>query len=208
MIKQSFVEFESFYECQVRNSFLVHDMKSASIAVVFPGRGYTCEMPLLYYASMAALSKGCDVLSLEYGFYKSNKKFAYDDFDKAAKEIAFIINKCNLDSYTNIYFISKSLGTLFAGEVSAQLSSYTIKNLFLTPIEKTIPYMIRRNCIAVTGSIDKAFPASCIDYVRSNSKSEIVIIDEADHSLEAEFNIHRNMEILQQVIKLCEDFVS
>lgn len=208
MINKSFIEFESFYGCHVGNLLLTHDVKASSIVILFPGRGYTCDMPLLYYANMATLHKGCDVLSLEYGFQKSGKKFVLEDFDKEVDEIISIIMKCSLDSYSDIYFISKSLGTLFAGEVSGRLKHYNIKNLFLTPLVKTVPYMLDRKCIAVTGSIDEAFPDSSIDYVRKNSDSEVVIIEAADHALETESNIHRNLEILQQVIKLCEDFVS
>ena len=79
------------------------------------------------------------------------------------------INMVALKSYCKVYFISKSLGTLFAGEISNQMGDCDIKNLFLTPIEKTVPYMINTNCISVTGSNDKAFPISCLDFVRNKT---------------------------------------
>lgn len=208
MIKESYIEIASFYGCNLKNLFLTHEPKSHSLVVLFPGMGYTCDMPLLYYANMATLFKGCDVLSLEYGFYIADKKFESKDFDKVVNEIATIINKCTLNSYSNVYFISKSLGTLFAGDLSVQMSDRNIINLFLTPLEKTIPYMVITNCIAVTGSEDKAFSNSSIDFVRNKSNLEVVIIDDADHNLETEISTAINLEILQHIVKLCEDFVS
>jgi hypothetical protein len=68
--------------------------------------------------------------------------------------------------------------------------------------------MISTNCIAVTGSIDKAFPNSSIDIIRNKSNTEIVIIDDANHNLETVISTAKNLEILQQIVKLCEDFVS
>ena len=207
LIKESYIEFVSFYGCNLKNLFISHEPKSHSLVVLFPGRGYTCDMPLLYYAGMSTLFKGCDVLNLEYGFYKADKNYVSEDFNKVVNEIATIINMCTLNSYSNIYFISKSLGTLFAGELSVRMSNYNIKNLFLTPLEETIPYMISTKCIGVTGSQDKAFPSSSIGFVKNNSNTEIIIIDDVGHSLETEKSTTTNLEILQHIVKLYEDFV-
>ncbi len=208
MIKESYIEYESFYGCNTKSLFLTHDPKSKSLVVLFPGNKYHVDKSLLYYANMATLLKGCDVLGLEYGFYKANKTFDFEDFDKVVDEIMNIINECTLSSYSRIYFISKSLGTLFAGEISDQRRDLDIKNLFLTPIEKTVPYLSNKDCIAVTGSKDKSFPISCLDFVRNNTKSEIIIIDEANHNLETEISASVNLEILQQIVKICENFVT
>ena len=211
MITISYVEFKSFYGVTTKNLFFTHNTKSHSLVVLFPGRGYTCDKPLLYYANMAALNKGCDVLNLEYGFHRANTKFQYaEDSTKIIDECEAIISKCELNTYSNVYFISKSLGTLFAGELSVRMGEYNIKNLFLTPLVDTIPYMVNTNCIAVTGSKDDSFPDSSVDFVRNKSNNEIIIINNADHSLETEIGTGTavNLEILQQIVKLCEDFVS
>ncbi len=207
MIKETYIEQESFYGCLTKSLLLTHDPKSNSLVVLFPGNKYPVDMPILYYANMATLLKGCDVLGLEYGFYRANKAFAFEDFDKVVNEITKIINMVTLKSYSRVYFISKSLGTLFAGEISNQMVAYDIKNLFLTPIEKTVPYMINTNCISVTGSNDKAFPISCLDFVINKTKSEIIVIDDANHSLETDTSTSVNLEILKRIVKICEDFV-
>lgn len=50
---------------------------------------------------------------------------------KEAKEAVEI---CLSNGYKNIYFISKSLGTVIAGEISKYIGYDKINNLFLTPI--------------------------------------------------------------------------
>ncbi len=208
MIKKSYIEIESFYGSKVDNLFLTHEEKASSLVVLFPGRRYTCDMPLLHYSRMATLLSGCDVLSLRYGYLEANKDFEADDFDALVKEICDVICKCNLDTYKKLYFISKSLGTLFAGEVTMQMSGRNIKNLYLTPLDKTIPYLMNTNCIAVTGSADKAFPDASRNSLLSKSDHKIVIIDGADHRLETDISTAKNLEILQQIVSICEQFVS
>lgn len=207
MINEVYIEMTSIYGCKLEHLLLTHEQKSNSLVVLFPGKGYTCDRPLLHYANMVSLFKGCDVLSLEYGFYVADIKFVPGDFDKVVEELSSIINKCTLNSYSNIYFISKSIGTLFAGELSLQMSEYNIKNLFLTPLKETIPYIKSTNCLSVTGSRDNFFPSSSIDYVRNNVESELVIIEDADHNLETEISVEKNLEILQQIVNVYEKFL-
>lgn len=37
------------------------------LAVMFPGMGYTCVKPLLYYTACAAAEHGFEVIKLDYG---------------------------------------------------------------------------------------------------------------------------------------------
>ena len=37
------------------------------LAVLFPGIGYTCARPLLYYAGKLAAQRGYEVLAVDYG---------------------------------------------------------------------------------------------------------------------------------------------
>ncbi|MDF2558379.1 MAG: hypothetical protein K0R71_2207 [Bacillales bacterium] len=208
MINESYIEFESVFDCSLKNLLLTHEQKPSSLVIFFPGSYYTCDHPILNYARMAVLFKGCDTLSLEYGFQRANKNFDFEDFEKTLLESCSIIEKCDLHSYSNIYFISKSIGTVFAGKVTELLSNLKIKNLFLTPTERTIPYILKFDCLAVTGSMDKAISVSSIDLLKCKCNEKLIVIPDADHGLETEISMKRNIEILEQVIKITENLVS
>ena len=48
-------------------------------AVIFPGIGYHCDKPLLYYASKLAASHGYDVIRITYPEFPVNLKGATDE---------------------------------------------------------------------------------------------------------------------------------
>lgn len=44
------------------------------IAVLFPGIGYTCDKPLLYYTGKLAVARGYKIVKVEYGNFPSGIK--------------------------------------------------------------------------------------------------------------------------------------
>ena len=62
------------------------------LAVLFPGIGYTCDKPLLYYAEKLALAYGYEVKRVVYGNFPSGVKGDREKmkaaFESAEKEDA------------------------------------------------------------------------------------------------------------------------
>ena len=52
----------------VPNEFLRQKGESRHLAVFLPGMGYTCDMPLFYYAENLLQDAGADVLRVEYAY--------------------------------------------------------------------------------------------------------------------------------------------
>ena len=89
------------------------------IAVFFPGIGYHCDKPLLYYARKLVQEYGYEkIVMQEYSYNGKNirgdkKKMQeafeclYAQAEKELEEIAF-------DEYSEVLFISKSVGTIIA----------------------------------------------------------------------------------------------
>ena len=48
--------------------------KTKKIAVFFPGIGYTCDKPLLYYGAKLAAEKGYEIARVPYGNFPPNVK--------------------------------------------------------------------------------------------------------------------------------------
>ena len=114
------------------------------IAVFFPGIGYHCDKPLLYYARKLVQEYGYEkIVMQEYSYNGKNirgdkKKMQeafeclYAQAEKKLEEIAF-------DEYSEVLFISKSVGTIIA---SAYAKKYKIKccQILYTPLEHSITF--------------------------------------------------------------------
>ena len=52
----------------VQNILFKQDQRANHIALVFPGYGYRCYGPLMYYTHLVLLSLGADVMWVEYAY--------------------------------------------------------------------------------------------------------------------------------------------
>ena len=90
----------------------------SKIAVLFPGIGYTCDKPLLYYSAKLAAEKGFEVVRVPYGNFPSNVKGnaekMYQSFVSAREQSEDILKDVDWGSYDEIVFFSKSVGTVVA----------------------------------------------------------------------------------------------
>jgi len=148
------------------------------LVIVFPGKEYTCDMPLLYYCTETALQSGCDVINLNY---------ASDDYKQIVNEVI------NENRYKNIVFASKSLGTIFAGETALQFPDSNITHFFLTPLAETIQYI--GNFPVIIGDKDNFFASENIAYLPN-----VHVINGADHSLEIAGDCIQSVEVLKLII--------
>jgi predicted alpha/beta-hydrolase family hydrolase len=206
LINKSVIKVKSSWGHEINNLFLTHSPKANSIVVLFPGSDYSCDKPILHYARKATLLSGCDVLSLEYGYFRSNEAPSPDFKDRIVKESYEAVKLCLSNSYENIYFISKSLGTVVAGEVSKLMGYENKNNLFLTPTKDTIKHILISNCGIVVGTKDKFFTKDDIEAVRGPLVS-VHIIEDAVHSLEVDDDYRKSIQILSEVTNICTDFV-
>ncbi|MGG7162362.1 alpha/beta hydrolase [Clostridium ihumii] len=207
MINKFIVKINSCFGQELDNLFLTHTPKSKSIVVIFPGSDGTCSDPILHYARKATLLSGCDVLSLEYGYYKANKTYEENFLKQIVFESKEVIKKCMDNSYENIFFISKSLGTVIAGEISKFIGYDKVDNLFLTPIIDTMQYMKNCKCDVIVGTNDKFFNKQYINEIEKYDLVNLYIIEDATHSLEIDNSYIKSLEILEYVTKLCAKFV-
>ncbi len=200
------LEWDSIFGCKVSHAFYKHEQQPDALVALFPGRGYTSQLPLLYYAGMAARDKGFDVLGLEYGFFKAGKPFTAEDIAPFCEELILALRAAGAHNYQKLYFISKSLGTMLAGAVGAALQHPGVKHLFLTPVERALPYILQTKSVAVMGTADDTFPEDCIDAVRADAMCELIFIEDADHSLETPQGISHNLSIMQHMAGIYDAF--
>ena len=114
------------------------------LAVFFPGIGYHCDKPLLYYSRKLVQEYGYEkIVTLNYTYDGKNlrgneekMRQAFDSLyiqaENSLKEIAF-------DQYEQILFISKSIGTIIASAY-AEAQRIPCRHILYTPLEETYAF--------------------------------------------------------------------
>ncbi len=186
--------------------YLKHPTGSSHLAVLFPGKGYTLDAPVMWYSAKAAFDAGCDVLEVEYGYQANRVELMIDELDSLVEETAATLNNLVNNQYSNVVFIGKSIGTIVQTKVLQKLSFSVPNHIFLTPLKAIIP-AIRdsKNALVIVGDRDSAFETSDITQVAGFSHVKLTVVPEADHGLETK-DYSVSIDILKQVAILCGDF--
>ena len=130
------------------------------LAVIFPGVGYTCAKPLLYYTAAMAEEYGYETIRLDYGKDIHSFKGRTPDALKPVTQLALSrVMPALLDlsaaSYEEVLFISKSIGTVIACQAEKELTlSRPVRHFLMTPIPATLPYLNNIEGIFFSGTAD------------------------------------------------------
>ena len=94
----------------------------------FPGIGYHCDKPLLYYARKLAQECGYEKIvlldySYEGGNIRENEEKMQQAFERLYEQAERKLKKIDFSAYNDIFFVSKSVGTIIA---SAYAKKYQI----------------------------------------------------------------------------------
>lgn len=171
------------------------------LVCIFPGIGYTCDKPLLYYAAKLAKSRGYDVVCVNYtGFPKDirgdGRKIkeavlvGERQTDEILKDIAW-------NHYDERIFISKSIGTAISIQYAKKITQ-SVKHILLTPLKESFCGIDTFDAIAFHGTMDNW--AKTKEIVQECEKRAIPlhIFEKANHSLETG-DIYEDLVILNQV---------
>lgn len=182
------------------------------LAVLFPGTGYTCDRPLLYYARRMAEQNGCDVLPLSYSV---SLKRGESDLNKAVRQTLTQVLPMVQDTlgevlcrhaYRELFFFSKSFGTVAAGAVERALR-LRVHQFFLTPLEASLPYLAAHPCYASCGTADPWVPDSVRRQFLGISGVRFGLFPGANHSLEIPGDAEASVRNLQMIAASYADFL-
>ncbi|MEW9124807.1 MAG: hypothetical protein AB2421_18995 [Thermotaleaceae bacterium] len=182
------------------NKLYYHQDRENALVVIFPGEDYSCDKPLLYYGRKAALKEKADVLCLSYKKRLSWRDTGQYTIDLQADASLDVISKCMEKKYTNIVFISKSIGTEVAGIVSERLGYDRIENIFLAPTIKAMKNIVNSKCTVILGTRDAMITQEQTNHLKQHNNVQLVLIEEADHYLESCANLEESLKILNQVV--------
>ncbi len=179
------------------------------LVVCFPGIGYHCEKPLLYYSRKLALAAGYDhTILLNYTCQKDGLRdnpaalrVAFDTlYTQADTQLAAV----DWQQYDDVLFLSKSIGTAIAAAY-AQRHSLPCRHVLYTPLALTYEFA-PQNAIAFLGTAD---PWSDVPAVTAQSRTNhtpLTLYESANHSLETP-DVLQNPDILKDVMQKTAGFL-
>ena len=184
------------------------------LAIFFPGIGYHCDKPLLYYSRKLADEAGYkSILTLDYSLAGSNitgnirgdrekmqQAFSYL-YAQAVKQLSSI----NWQDYDEIIFISKSIGTVIASAF-AQQENISCRQILYTPLRETYDFH-PQNAIAFLGTSDPWSNIEKVTDISGEQKIPLFLYPDANHSLETKDTL-RNIKTLQDVMEETKRFLT
>jgi len=182
------------------------------IAVIFPGIGYTCKRPLLYYTASEAEDLGYEVIRLDYGedihSVKSRDMNDVGDLtDKAVKRSLEQLKDIRFEKYKDTVMISKSVGTVIAVQTAEKLK-INARHFMITPIPNTVPLLKKMHGIFLSGTGDPYITkAEVLEAAGKYPDKTGKIYKDCNHSLERKGHTEDNLDNLREVVKLLKKFL-
>lgn len=171
------------------------------LLIIFPGVGYGLDSPLLYFADFVYETKGFDRIHMNYQNIFANKELSLEEkLQKVREYILEQVKDTNFDSYDEVVFLSKSVGSVEAGILAKRLNLEVVQ-VFITPIEEAISYC-KENSIVVIGTQDKAYELyknHC-----DENKMKALYVEDANHSLEVDGQPYESIDVLKSVMRFIE----
>jgi hypothetical protein len=207
----------SVHGSELTNTFFRPDHNQGRLAMLFPGRGYTCAMPLLYYPTRWLESRGADVLTIEYNCIRQPGYDALSPDEKMhllAGEVDAALQAAEQQgNYGEIVFVGKSLGTLALSHLALHSPlAHSAAFVWLTPLVRQ--GTLRRAVAAaqprslfVSGTADPLYDPACFSEVVQSCRGESLLIPGANHSLELPGDLPASLQALHQVLDALAAFI-
>lgn len=173
------------------------------IAVLFPGIGYHCDKPLLYYGAKIAGQYQYEVCKIPYADLSRSMEEA---FRQAFAQTEEYLAQVDWHQYEEILFISKSIGTVVAAAY-AQKYSINCRNVYYTPVKQTFDFTPHSG-IVFHGTDDSWVDTPTVREKCQENDLPLHVIEGADHSLEVKGDAQRTIGILRDVMKLTQAYIA
>lgn len=180
-------------------------MMKKSIAVIFPGTGYTCKEQLLVGCAKKYEGFGYDIVKIDFSEIHFREIETIKEATERAKAIILTqLKKINFENYDDVVFISKSFGTICAGWLEEYLSIMP-QQLFLTPVEEMLPYIKKSSRIIgmVIGTEDKLMNHNFLKSYCAEKNIHCIVFNGVGHNLKYDNYPEKTSEINEKIYNLC-----
>jgi len=184
------------------------------IAILFPGIGYHCDKPLLYYSAKLAIHDQYEVIKVSY---TNLSRSIPEAFAEACAQTEKYLENINWNQYEDILFISKSIGTSIAAAY-AQKHDIRCRNIYYTPLAQTFDFAPQFGLV-FHGTNDSWVETAIIEKKCQERRLPLFIIENVNHSLELQTkdasmpqpmknDILQNIRILENVMELTKQYIT
>ena len=179
------------------------------IACLFPGIGYTCDKPLLYYSRKLLKGEGWEVIPAAYSGFPPGVK---GDAEKmrlstqmALDKAGEILERIDWDSYPEILFVGKSIGTA-VGCAYARRHQLACRQILFTPIEDTFRWA-DSGAIAFHGTSDPWADTKKIEKCCAELGIALYETEGANHSLETG-DLEVDLETVRRTMRIVREYIN
>jgi predicted alpha/beta-hydrolase family hydrolase len=201
----------------VPNRFFRQEGETAHLAVVLPGLGYSCDMPLLYFTVSHLLDLGADVLQVDYAYGQRPEYRTVSQEERARWLLAdaTAAYRAGLDQrpYTRLALIGKSLGTrAMPALLAAEGTRREMRTIWFTPL---LHEEEGRRCLltsphpalVVIGTADPYYDPATLDALRGMAGRDVLVVADAEHALEVPGDVARSVRALEAAMGAVQGFI-
>lgn len=183
-------------------------MDDKKLAVLFPGIGYHCDKPLLYYSAKLARAAGYEVLPVPYAGFPEKVRGDGDKL-RACFEIAWnqaneMLEPVEWADYKDLLFIGKSIGTIVGARYATQ-KRLSVRSVLLTPLVETFPFVMGQ-AVAFHGTADPWAETSAIAASCEEKGVALYLTEGANHSLETGDAL-KDVRTLEETMRRIDSFI-
>ncbi|QOY34730.1 alpha/beta family hydrolase [Anaerobacillus isosaccharinicus] len=193
---------------EVPFTLLKQEESSNTLGVVLPGSGYTTQAPLLYYSTGALLSKGFDVVHVNYKY--SNEELPSLNENEFTHLIMSVIDHILTENkYSDFYIVGKSLGTIAMPYLLKNPILHQAKAIWLTPLltrDDIYESLLtsKNKGICIIGDKDPFYIPERFESIKNNPNLNSELIPNVNHSLEIEKFRINSVEVIKDIINKIE----
>lgn len=197
----------SYWEVQLKPNLI--DNGSDKLVVILPGIGYTIDRVTIEYSGELALSQNYDLMEIEYGFQVARKGFdVKEEFNIIADEtLELVKDALSLKEYKEVIIIGKSIGTCVQNFLNEKIKGINIKNIYISPIDRTVGMGFKEGSLIITGSKDPLLSEENLQNIVDSKKYKVIVFNGANHALNLEKNPIGSLEIQIEIIKAIKTFI-
>ena len=180
---------------------------SKKIACLFPGIGYTCDKPLLYYSWKLLKGMGWEIVPVKYSGFpdkvKGNAEKMAMSAESALTQAEEALKTVDWSEYESILFVSKSLGTVVAG-LYARNHQISCRHVLFTPVEATFETGIA-DAVVFHGTADPWADTEKIRKACEKAGFPLFVTENANHSLETG-DVDEDIRNLRRVMRKVREY--
>lgn len=184
----------------------------SKIVVLFPGIGYTCDKPLLYYGRKIATEAGYEecrkvAYSVDAGNIRGNLQKMQEAFETLYAQAQDILADVDWAQYEEVLFLSKSIGTVIAAAYAKErdLTGPRLRHVLYTPLEHTFLFY-PQNAIGFLGTADPWCEPEEVIRLAREQNVPLHVYEGGNHSLETG-NVVKDLDALQDAMEKTGEFL-